>query len=511
MNSKHIIDSNDVRTQTIASIVDHVNNMRAAKYHADLFNIKIEESKLIGSADSCYVEAVKIYETTRTRLHDISSILGSVKTKHGEVAEFLDVAKINADAKIYGTQDWASCDTAAVPRTGPWDYIHNQTKVQSKFGNGTNNSLRMVIEHSDKYNDIGFARCDSSTYTIPKDQHEDIMKLLEAEKLATADINGQTLCSNEAVLRKVDQIESNTGRPFTDVVKPSEFKYDEVQLNKFDNTIDNEEAKLRQINEKKVGEIKKNAEEKKQAAAIESKPSFGEAVKTGVGSAVFSGGLTCCIKAWQKHKEGKKFYKFDKKDWEDIGIASATGGISGTSIYCMTNYLNMSAPIAAGVVSAGVGVVSLVRQYRKGRLNKDQFLDAAECICFQSSAATLGAIIGQALIPIPVIGSLIGSIGANILSSLGLKYFNRSEKKMIYEYQKRLNEIIKEIAAEYKEIVEKVQRKLAEFKNILELCFDEKLNSIEQLAASTKLAEYIGVPSNKIITTSEQGLDYIFS
>ena len=55
-----------------------------------------------------------------------------------------------------------------VGRTAPEDYRVNGVAVQSKYINGTNNSLSHVLEHLEKYKDINFGQ-DGSYYVIPKD------------------------------------------------------------------------------------------------------------------------------------------------------------------------------------------------------------------------------------------------------------------------------------------------------------------------------------------------------
>jgi len=105
----------------------------------------------------------EVYDFVGTPEH----ILGSKNTKHGEIAEHTDVAFQNAWNVMNGKSKEASFQN--VGRTAPEDYVVAGVKVQSKYINGTSNSLSHVLNHLEKYKDINFGR-DGSYYVIPKDQ-----------------------------------------------------------------------------------------------------------------------------------------------------------------------------------------------------------------------------------------------------------------------------------------------------------------------------------------------------
>ncbi|MEZ9922079.1 hypothetical protein AB4342_18280, partial [Vibrio breoganii] len=89
-------------------------------------------------------------------------------TKHGEVAEKIEIAIRNArqalDQNAFKPEEFTAT-FEGVGRTAPEDYIINGIEVQSKFINGINNNLKHVIDHMDKYDHFGR---DGSYYHIPK-------------------------------------------------------------------------------------------------------------------------------------------------------------------------------------------------------------------------------------------------------------------------------------------------------------------------------------------------------
>lgn len=67
-----------------------------------------------------------------------------------------------------------------------------------------------------------------------------------------------------------------------------------------------------------------------------------------------------------------------------------------------------------------------------------------------ATGAAIGAAIGQSLIPIPVIGALIGSIVATTALSLGKDMLNKHERSVILSYQRDVNDYINRLDIKFK-------------------------------------------------------------
>ena len=74
--------------------------------------------------------------------------------------------------------------------------------------------------------------------------------------------------------------------------------------------------------------------------------------------------------------------------------------MTGYAIYGLTNLANMSAPAASGLVSATLGMTSLINDYRKGKIDFETAVEESELLCIDSGVVAIGSIIGQAVIPI---------------------------------------------------------------------------------------------------------------
>lgn len=177
-----------------------------------------------------YVERVRDFAAPQ----NLDAVLGNMSSKHGEIAEQVDVQIRNARAVFDGLPPVADIDSVA--RTAPEDYLINGVPVQSKFVAGFNKCLDHVLDLLDKYPDFakdatsigypGTAGC----YIIPRDHYETITRILHGDatnKLATllaaicASIGSKIFCQkidlltfiqNKKKITKIIYVQNNCGK-----------------------------------------------------------------------------------------------------------------------------------------------------------------------------------------------------------------------------------------------------------------------------------------------------------
>lgn len=404
----------DVRIQGVGSIITAENKRNIAELYKSLHRIDYQSAHAQQEVNYRLEEALGCIDDIFDFVGSPENILGSQLTKHGEIAEHVDVGFHNAWNAMNGKPKDATFEN--VGRTAPEDYIVDGVAVQSKYINGSSNSLSHVLEHLDKYKDIGFGR-DGSYYVIPKDQFSQI------EQVLSGDIEGLSAKTVQAIKDKVSQIEAQTGHSFFDVVKPGNVDYAEVQQGAIHKTLHNETKKLRDNAQAQKDSIEAESQKQRDIANEKAKPSWGKAGAAAGISAGISGGLELAFGIQRKCKQGKKIQEFTVDDWKEIGIdttkAAAEGGISGLAIYGMTNLANIPSPIAAAGVSLAFGLVELTYEYGSHKITKAEFISGCQTVCVNSVVCAVGAFIGERLIPIPVLGSIIGSaIAGNICKEL---------------------------------------------------------------------------------------------
>lgn len=424
--------ANIVTNQGIGASIGLLNQMRADQY-----------IKNIHTQDLNFENALKELNKARDFLGSPEHILGSAGSKHGEVAEVLEVRFGNADRIIRGQDPKYSFN--GVGRTSSVDYLKNNLPVQSKFVQA-NLSMDAVLDHLDKYPDFVSK---GGSYCIPKDFYSQIkewMKLSPEQLAKLPAAEGGRLARN--VMERIRELEAKTGKSFSDLVEPSQVKYDQVQLKRAGDTIDGKEKEIIEVDGKEREKYWKM-----------SRASVQEGLKTtGIAAAVsavvsFSTSLITVLK-----QKNNKLSEFTKDDWEDIfketGIGAVKGGISGGGIYMLTNLAGMSAPLAAGLVSATLGVASQAISLYKKEISFDDFMYNIFDTAATAAVSAVGAFVGQICIPVPVLGAIVGSIVSTTVLSLVKKFifgggFYQLVQKAHYE---------KEFSDEYRPLVEAFER-----------------------------------------------------
>lgn len=505
------MNENALKGQIAGAAVDVFNSIRLEHLNDALAAINEQLSDSLSAQGRNFAKAIERMDIVQKFIEHPETILGRMDTKHGEIAEQLEVGITNAKQALHGLEDIATADPAIVGRTtnAPADYLINGVQVQSKFINSPLHTLDHVLNHLEKYEDIGFGKTDASMYHIPKDQYQRITKILE-------DKDAYRLGSREErhIIEKIREIEKQSGRKFKDLVKPAHADYDDVQWGRIQDTIDSNKSELVEENRQIKDEYQREADADTAKAVMEHKASFGEAVKAAGVAAAVSGSITLSTEVYKKKKAGIKLTEFTAEDWKEIGLktggSAGKGGISGFAIYGLTNLTCMSAPLASGYVSGAFGIVSLLRDYRNGESSFEDFIESSEMLCMDTAVVTAGSIIGQALIPIPGLGMIIGGFASNIAFDIIKKYCSQKELEYLTAYRERKQFMMQEQKDELHVYVREMLSRYQELGQLASKAFDFDVNYQVRFEASKELALSVGVANNEILSTEEE-IDSFFT
>lgn len=491
--------------QVVGSSVDFINQERIRELNEELAKVFSDETAAISQQDLSFKEALAQVEKVRVFLHTPENILGSDLTKHGEIAEHMEVNIRNARDLIDGKIPTATFE--GVGRTAPEDYLIDGINVQSKFINGVNNNLDHVIKHMN--NNSAFGK-DGSFYHIPKDSYETIQKVLNGNP--PADLNSRTV---NKILEKVAEIEQETGQSFSTVVKPSLSDYSDVQRGVADETLGKHEKELASRNEQNKEEIHQEADKSREQAQQGSKPNLHEGLKAGVIGAAIGGGINVALLVYKKHKEGKSVFQYGEEDWKDLGIdfakGGAKGGVAGFSICGLTNFTHMGAPMASAFVSSAFGIAQLATDLSEGKISTGEFIVQGQVTCLEAGMVALGAAAGQALIPIPIIGTLIGSFATSTLISLTKKYLTTQENEVLMQLNEIYHDALNNIQQEYQKVVEAILAEYHKLGTITKMAFDFESNASFRFDQSKRLAIAYGVDETELLNSVDEIDDYFLS
>ncbi|MCK2156187.1 hypothetical protein [Exiguobacterium sp. 17-1] len=488
------------KDQFIAAGVDGFNSIKQNQINSQIENIVKDQLRAQTQQDLNFENALIHLSKMRHFLSSPQNILGTIRTKHGEVAEHLEVNVRNAKSTLLGLKNNATFD--GVGRTAPEDFLLNGVKIQSKFINGTNNTLSHVFKHVQTYRDS------SIDYMIPKDQYAVIEQIRGGaipESLSAK--------SAQTILNKVNELESVTGRPFSELCHPSISNYDEVQLGKVFETVTNHHDDLIDQNHEIKQEIDRQAKNDTKSANALRGPSLNEGVKVAGSAAAVTASISLLKGMYTKIKSGKKLSDFDASDWKELGLdagkSGAKAGITAGSIYTLTNVTSLSAPFAGAVTSAAFGMGALFKSYNAGDIAADEVVTEGQLICFEAGVTAVGAALGQALIPVPVLGAIIGTIATDFIwqfakGKLGEK--EKALKKILDDYSASL---LHQIDQAYHQLIARIEATFSRYNSLLDAAFDLEANSASLAAASIELAKSLNVSETKILHNHAE-LDQFF-
>ena len=178
----------------------------------------------------------------------------------------------------------------------------------------------------------------------------------------------------------------------------------------------------------------------------------------------------------------------------------------------MTNACGLAAPAAGAIASGSFGLLDATIKFRAGEIDAEGFATLATLNVVDSAAtaivASVGGAIGQAIIPVPVVGALIGSIAANQVLNLGKKYLSAREQRALEKYEEDLQSYVKSLDEKYQHIFDEILERYRAIGELQDYVFNLELNIELRFVASIDLARLVGVEESEILHTEEEIDDF---
>lgn len=496
MPREQTIDNNI--EQGIAAYINYLNEVRLIDLANALKLILANETDKLSELTDRTVTALSNLNWAKMEINNLVNVnRGGETGVHGFISEFAETGIRNARDVFNGLQK----SITLLNDNGPADILLQGKEVQMKF---YSNILKEINQASNYGN---------MSMMFPKDHVEVIEKIMSGAK--SVEFNGNTLTNSQinSIKRAIEEESSLRGVPYDEWLKSSVNKYSDVQKETIDKTLSREVADIKRDSSQQEHDIKQKAKNEELIAQQKAQPSLGEASKVaGIGAAV-QGGVNLGLFIYRRHKSGKDVWEFDFEDWKECGLDTAKGamkgGISGYAIYGLTNVCHLSAPSAGAITSGTFGLTNAIVKYRKGDIDTDGFIDLVTLNAIDSTGAAIGASIGQAIIPIPVVGALIGSIVTTTVLGIGKGVLNKHEMKIVNMYQQKINSYVSKLDKEYQMQLEKLLNQYHDLGELQQYSFDVDINIQLRFVSSINLAKTVGIPEENILK-NEQEIDEFF-
>ena len=491
--------------QGLAAWVADLNDVRRLPLYRALDALQGD----LDRQDLAAAAALRELDWVRDKIGSPEHLLGSDKTKHGEIAEIAEVGVRNARDLMVGRPRTSYWSEEGAGRIGPTDYGIDGVGVQSKFLNGLNNSLRAAVEHAERYPDEYGAGAKAYLH-LPKDQVELLLRIQAGH---TEGLSAKTV---RTALSHVRTLEDLRGQPADEFLRPSTHTYAEVQQGRIGDTLDGHERDLQSQNlankERTVDDHRDGVE----AAEAEAAPTLSQVGHVAATGAAVGAGLQITVGVYRKWKrEGRRPTAFTAEDWQEIGGSALNGAITGSvsavALYGLTNYSALSAPFAGAVVSSGRAMATLAQQYQSGEISFEEFSDLGVIVTAEAGIAAAGAVLGQTLIPVPILGAVIGSSVARLASELAKGVLGEQSAAFAARLAADFADQAARLTAEHQDTLADLEAQMGRLASLADLTFDVTLNAQLLLLASVANAEGHGVPSNRIVVTTNDVDAFIFT
>lgn len=483
MNAEKVLKSS--QEQAVAAWIGLINQMRID----DLIeNLNRQDQNLDSTMESMNWALGKIEDL-------VVANRGGSKGIHGFIAEVAECGLENAQSLVHGDKpvmEW-------VNDNGPADLLRNGVEIQVKFVNaGGKFSLDAVAAHLQKYPD--FLDKDG-IYQIPKDHLDAVRSLYEMPKEDAAKLASSTGGPSYSTWKSIHEFFDSSGFSIDDL-EASKFEYSEVQKNAIADKMAEEKSRLADESER----IKKDIYE-------EHKPTPQEGAKAAAAGAVLEAGTAFVISMKRHLENGKRIDDLTQDDWEEIakdsGMGLVKGGVRGGAVYWLNNYTATPSSVASALVTASFGVAECAYRFRSGELTEIEFIERSEIACLDASVSAFSSFVGQVIIPIPILGALVGNAVGATVYELGKDFYNKREAELLAHYAQELKALDTELESEYAACISDLRENMIKYISLLEKAFSS--NSAMAFSGSIELAASLNVPDSEILHMREEVDDFFLN
>lgn len=129
----------------------------------------------------------------------------------------------------------------------------------------------------------------------------------------------------------------------------------------------------------------------------------------------------------------------------------------------MSNFTATPAAVANALVTAAFGVAAQAYQLRQGTITEEDFIVNSEVLCLDVSVSAVASILGQTLIPIPVLGAVLGNMAGMFMYQIAKDHLSSKEQSLIQNYQKSFAVLNKMLEEQYQQLISKLKKELAKY------------------------------------------------
>ncbi len=238
----------------------------------------------------------------------------------------------------------------------------------------------------------------------------------------------------------------------------------------------------------------------------ESKPTFTEGAKATAIAAGVEAATTFIMSIVKKRRSGKRLSEFDESDWKEIagdtGIGAVKGSVRGASVYVLTNFTATPAAVANGIITASFSIAEQAHQFRLGEIDETDFIYNSEIVCLDAAVSAASSLVGQALIPVPILGAIIGNAVGTMVYKIAKDHLSEKEQALLQSYCSEIEQLNADLDKQYGDLLSALTEDMALYLSILDQAFS--MDPQIAIVGSVELAKQMCVPCEEILDTKEK-------
>lgn len=123
--------------------------------------------------------------------------------------------------------------------------------------------------------------------------------------------------------------------------------------------------------------------------------------------------------------------------------------------------------------------------------------------------SAFSSFVGQVIIPVPVLGALVGNAVGATVYELGKDFYDKREAELLAHYAQELKALDTELDGEYAACISSLRENMSEYISLLEKAFSP--NPAMAFSGSVELAASLNVPDGEILHTREEVDDFFLN
>jgi hypothetical protein len=163
--------------------------------------------------------------------------------------------------------------------------------------------------------------------------------------------------------------------------------------------------------------------------------------------------------------------------------------------------------VANAAITATFGIVAEAIKVRQGKTTINDFYDNSIVISLEVSVSTVSSVVGSAVIPIPILGTIVGNTVGMWIYNIAQSVLSQAELRSIEQNNKEFELLQRKLDREYKQYLAKIEKRINEYKDILSYALDE--DAVVAYQSAEKAAYHLGL-TDKIEELSVEERDNYF-